>query len=166
MCLDVVYQKVGFYDDIENFPYGKANPIWDLAPKCAYYKAKKFCSLLNTLATEGFRAPILHDVERLSINIWRMTKKSYDSLLRLIRSKIVKAAEQPSFRRSPEAAERWGTLTANPICNPNRVYWYPARKMGGDSQFRRMCLSTDVELVRHALYRRSKKRYRLRPVDG
>jgi hypothetical protein len=163
MSLDVVFQPVvrrpakGSANDgikpIEN------NPIWDIAPDGAYYKAKRFCSLLNIIVTHGHRARILHDLERLAINIWRMPLQAFNGLIKSIRCKIGGAARHSDQRRRPEALEPFGRLTKRPVGNPDRVYVYQPRKIRWKSEFSQLWLSTNVELVRlaHKLDRKASK---------
>lgn len=147
LLLDVAFQPV--LAKSPNFK-GKAkklfaNPVWDHAPDGAFYKAKRLCSLLQPLVTHGYNAKVEHELERLAINIWRMSKRHFDGLLRRIRSKIVLSS------KSPEAVQGFVALSTNPILT-NRVYWF--------SRDQRMCakradvdaclLSTKVGLVRWA----------------
>lgn len=92
------------------------NPIWDIAPGGAFFKAKKVCGLLTDICMEyRFSTPsIEHDLERLSINIWRMPKRHFKRLCGRIRAKLAQASEKALLKKNPEAAERIGALTANP----------------------------------------------------
>jgi len=119
LCLDVIFQPV--LKPSPNFR-GKAkklfsNPVWDHAPDGAYYKAKRLCSVLQPLVTHGFRAKIEHELERLAINVWRMSKRHFDGLIRRIRAKLVVAS------KSPEAVEDFVILTTNPVLR-DRVFWF------------------------------------------
>jgi len=146
MAVDVIFQPVGF-DKAGKYQH---NPIWDMAPNGAYYKAKRLCSLLHVIVTSGVHAPIVHDCVRLAINIWRMTKKSFDGLCRRIRSKIVKAPRALCNRKSPDALERFRTLSTNPILSDG-VYWYTGyqqRKGDGDPTVQALLASHKLGKVR------------------
>jgi hypothetical protein len=145
MLVDVIFQPVLVKPKKASKSKLIDNPIWDLAPKGAYYKAKRLCSLLQPIVTHGSKAPIGQDLVRLAINIWRMSKRHFDGLIRQIRSKIVKSASRP------EALVRIGALTNNPVLS-DRVFWYTRYQQkhpkGVDAA---KLLSTNVEIVRRTL---------------
>jgi hypothetical protein len=93
----------------------KVNPIWVLAPRGAFYKAKRVCSLVTDIVMYGGNSVIAHDIERLAINIWRMSKGHFDGLCRRIRSKLAKSVETDNFRKSPETVKRFEALITNPL---------------------------------------------------
>jgi len=100
------------------------NPVWGIAPNRALEKARAFCSLLNVVVSHGYQCDISRLLERLAINIWQMSIKDFRGLCRKITAKIAEAVRVngPLFRKSPEPAERFSALTANPA-NPSRVTW-------------------------------------------
>lgn len=127
------------------------NPIWDLAPSGAFYKSKRVCSLVTDVIAHGFRAKISHDLERLAINIWRMSKRHFDGLLRTIRAKMAKLVVTSNFRKSPEALKRFEALIRNPY-QPVRGYRFSRNRVcRHDAEFAAMRLSTKVGLVRESL---------------
>lgn len=158
LAMDVIYQPVGISRETEKDHSRKewqANPIWDLAPKGAFYKSKRTCSLLNDIAAYGHKAHILHDMERLSMYVWTMSKRSFDGLCRRIRSKIYKVVRpKPALSAGetsrPEATEGLGTLTVNPPYGRVELH-NRCRSMGLRSRSAKaIWLSTDVDVVRIA----------------
>lgn len=119
MCLDVVYCKrsPGYHER-----YRKTNPEWG-GMQHSEYKANKVCNMLQPLVTHGFKANVVHDLVRLSINIWRMPKKGFNGLISRILSKIVFSS------KSPEAELRFVALSSNPVLN-HRVYWFARNQSG------------------------------------
>jgi len=141
MALDVIFSPKIIAAENSKWPnsrlprYKRADisPVWKTAPQGAYYKTNRFCSLLHTLATSGWKANIVHDLVRLSINIWTMTKRSFDGLCHRILSRIYIASHEA--RSSPDPVLRFGALSTNPICNPYSVYRLPDRRDYQKSQF-------------------------------
>jgi len=87
-------------------------PLWRVAPKSAHIRSNRIASLLHLLVTYGWKCPpnkLSHLLERLSINIWKMTDKSFFGLYRSIRS-VVLLSEQKS-----RPLLRCGALSNNPI---------------------------------------------------
>jgi hypothetical protein len=115
------------------------SPVWKTAPPGALRKANKLCSLLHTVAVDGWKANISHLLERLSIQIWKMSLRDFNGVCRSIFARIAKASRETDFRSSPDPLQRFGTLSNNPICNPNSVYRNPMRRHG--SQGYRFCIS-------------------------
>jgi len=113
--LDVLYQPIGWSKSKTGLSYYKPNPMWDVAPKGAYYRARKVRSLLLPIVTIGYKANIVHDLERLAINIWQMHKSAFDGLIRRIYARLASSAKSDVFRKSPEATERLKPLTVNPL---------------------------------------------------
>lgn len=109
------------------------SPVWKVAPPKAVEKADKLCSLLHTIATDGWRANICHDLTRLAINVWQMSFKAFSGLCRKILSKIYKSARDGSSIKSPDTLRRFSTLSRNPVANATCVLRYENRKVGGDS---------------------------------
>jgi len=130
MQLDVLFQPIGWPKSKTGLKYYKPNKIWDVAPKCAYYRARKVRTLLLPVVTAGFRAGIERDLARLAINIWRMHRKCFDGLIRRIYAKIASSAKSDAFKKSPEATVRWKTLTVNPLFT-ERVMWSNFNHKGG-----------------------------------
>jgi hypothetical protein len=120
--LDVLFQPIGWTKAQTGLKVYKPNPIWDVAPKGAYYRARKARSLLLPVVTGGFRAHISHDLERLAINIWHMPRKAFDGLCHRITARIAASAKADKQQKSPEATERWRSLTVNPLFT-ERVLW-------------------------------------------
>lgn len=125
------------------------NPIWLVAPKGAFYKARRVCSLVTDVVTVGGSPSLAHDLERLAIHIWRMSKRHFDGLCRRIRSKIAKSVRGTELiRKSPETVKRFEALMTNPFwkqkvvsrCSRHRTC--PHKK-----GYAAMRLSTKVEIV-------------------
>lgn len=106
--------------------YLDISPVWKTAPQGAFYKANKLSSLLHTIVTDGWKANIVHDLVRLSINVWTMSKRHFDGLCHRILSRIYKGAQ--ALRSSPDPVLRFGALSTNPMCNPHCVYRLPDRR--------------------------------------
>jgi len=149
--LDVLFQPIGWTKAKTGLKFYKNNPIWDVAPKGAYYRARKVRSLLLPVVTAGFRANILHDLCRLAINVWRMPKKAFDGLIRRLYARIASSASADKFKKSPEATERWRSLTVNPLFT-ERVLWsnFNHRAGGYPSDLCRCRLSYQVGTARYA----------------
>lgn len=112
------------------------NPLWDVAPRGAYYKARRACSLVTDIClnyTEDSK--ILHELERLSIFIWKLPKRHFDGLLRTIRSKMTSALHRAGLKKNPEAlmlsrqlinhpflTERVHRFTSNRVCRHNAEF--------------------------------------------
>jgi hypothetical protein len=111
------------------------NPIWDRAPRGAYYKAKRLGTLANDIAYVGGNSKLAHLIERLAINVWQLSRKDFDGLCRSIRARIAHSvASEKSFRKSPEVLKRMGPLISKP--RPSRV-----RKCDTQSQYVQGCLN-------------------------
>jgi len=163
MACDVIFQPVGWKKgqhpkNPKKYLWEK-NPIWDHhAPPSAYYKAKRLSSLLNDIVLYGCYGHILHELERLSIHIWNMSRDSFDGLCRLIRSKIYKSLNRLSSawadlrKQSPEATEA-ESLTVKPaygrvnLRTRRRNMGFKSRNAGP------ALLSTSVDVVLYALKR-------------
>jgi len=157
MSLDVIFQPtVGFYPEVKRPKlknFGN-NPVWDNAPSGAYYKARRLCSLLQPIVTHGYDANIVPDLVRLSINVWRMSKRHFDGLLHRIAARIAAHAKRAFLpNKSPEAEEGFVALSSNPVLR-NRVHWYSRCQIhyltGRNVALR---LSKKLELVQKALWR-------------
>jgi len=106
------------------------NPVWGHA-RGALTKARRLCSLLNEVVSNGYHLDLTHDLMRIAKVIWRMSVKDFKRLCRRISARIARkvAENNQSFRKSPEPVVRFGSLTTNPA-NPCRVSWYQPRKRG------------------------------------
>jgi hypothetical protein len=93
------------------------NPVWDMAPLGAYYKAKKLSSLFTDLALYYTRSSrVAHLLERLSIYVWKMSKRHFNGILRAIRATMWRAFEKAYCPvKSPEALALVRQLTKNPL---------------------------------------------------
>lgn len=161
MSCDVAFQPAAGYfrpkgEKVKRFTN---NPIWDMAPRGAFYKARRLCSLLQPIVTHGWKNPaIVRDLVRLSINIWRMPKRAFDGLCRRIRVELGNPPKvEKSNSKRPDALERFRTLSNNPIIS-DRVYWYTGyqRREVGEPPWQRLVASKKLELVRTGLYLRYK----------
>lgn len=117
------------------------SPVWKTAPRGAYYKANRFCSLLHTIAAEGYKANISKELLRLSIHMWKMSKKDFDGLRHRVFARIAKASRASQNRSKPDPLQSSGTLSKNPVCVPNRVHRHPGRIDG--------CIASRIR-VKHA----------------
>jgi hypothetical protein len=159
MCLNTATQPVAASRTLTEVKGRKAtkvtyNPIWDLAPDGAYLKARKFCGLITQICLfYNGRANVLHDLERLAINIWRMSKRHFKGLVKSIRAKLAKAVELPSPGTKPEARTRSQALIRNPLQVLQRAYRRTRRRL--DWTHRSGCavkqLSSKLELVKESL---------------
>jgi len=142
------------------------SPVWKTAPRGALVKANRLCTLLHEIAVDGWKADISRLLERLSIYVWRMSLRDFNGIIRSIRAKIA-LASKADFGSSPDPLLRFGTLSSNPIGNPNRVYRHPRRKhyingyrirtTGAPKQ-----LGTQYVILRETAWRRDLKRVRER----
>lgn len=135
------------------------NPIWDMAPRGAFYKARRLCSLSQPLVTHGWKNPaIVHELVRLSINIWRMPKVAFNGLCRKIQAMLGNPPKVGAFRKRPDALEHFRMLSKNPVIS-DCVYWYTGyqRPVDGDPPWRSMIASSKLGLVRQGLYLRYKR---------
>jgi hypothetical protein len=151
MSCGVVFQRIAgvFRDRKSKKQEFQNNPVWDMAPNGAYYKAKRLCSLLHACVSNG-NPPIERDLTRLAINIWRMSKRAFDGLCRRVRSKIVRyRAAVENSEISPDAVLGFVALSTNPILT-NRVNWYSRYQEYGFFRFRHEALlrSSSLELAR------------------
>jgi len=128
------------------------NPLWDVAPPGAYFKAKRLGSLVNDIVTFGGNAKLSKQIERLAIKIWQLSKRSFVGLCRSIRANIAHSLEREStFRKSPESLVRPGALTRNPLVTQSKkryTQYLDARRCPGCASQR---LSTCVDVVRNSL---------------
>jgi hypothetical protein len=128
------------------------NPLWDTAPRGAFYKAKRLGSLVTDIVTVGEGPHLARKIERLAIKIWSMTKRSFDGLCRSIRASLAQAPGRVhKFRKSPESLLRMRTLSNNPSGNRSKksyTQYNDARRCASCASWR---LSTDVEVVRESL---------------
>jgi hypothetical protein len=104
------------------------SPVWKCAPRGAEIKANKLCSLLHSIATDGWKANIVHDLVRLAINPWQMPMRHFNGLCRRILSRIHKSTSSLRGKDHPDPAVRFSALTANPIGNAYRVSRLEKRK--------------------------------------
>lgn len=150
MRLDVVFTKKAMKSTNESgISYWERTPVWKVAQRAHYVKALKLSSLLREIVTYGWKAKIVHDLARLSMNIWTMSLRHFSGLCRKILSKIV--AVLRTERSSPDPLVRTGALTNNPtLCG--RVNQHPLvkRKDGDLSGPRPKCLDLLVmKLTKH-----------------
>jgi len=146
----VLYQPIGWTKAQTGLKWYKPNPIWDVAPKGAYYRARRVRSLLLPIVTGGHRAHISHDLERLAINIWSMPVTAFDGLCHRILARIARSAKADKLRKSPEATVRWRSLTVNPLFT-ERVLWSNYNhKAGYTSGYCRLRLSHQLGSARYA----------------
>lgn len=90
------------------------SPVWKCAPKCAYVKANRFCSLLHSVVRFGFKANIVRLLERIAKCIWRMSLRDFSGVCRKIRAKIAHAGVT-SQGSSPDPLLRPKALSNNPV---------------------------------------------------
>lgn len=152
MTLSVIFQpSAGLYDKVKKDKIVK-NPLWDSAPKGAYFKSRKTCQLLTEVAINGVSVEIVSLLKRLSIYIWKMPKRHFIGLCRKIRAKMAQAVKTAaSDTKSPEALKHFSMLIKNP--SYARELWFTrnqenCRKYGRYSALR---TSTDVDLNALAL---------------
>jgi len=128
------------------------NPIWDVAPKGAFYKSRKVCSLITDIVMNGSKANIAHLVGRLAINIWRMSKRHFNGLVKSIRARIAQSVESDKIRKSPEALKRIEALIKNPYPQQVRGKRFSRNRIcQHKAEFAALRLSTQVESVRESL---------------
>jgi len=153
--LDVIYQPVGKYtrgnsgspNKWERKSHVVNNPIWDLAPKGAYYKAKKLCSLTKLMVSGWqFSRKLLHNLERLSINVWNMSKRHFDGLIHQLRAEKARL-----LKERPEAPLAFGSLIGNPLSREGEIRCTQHRQCQHKVGVTALRLSTDVDLVRLSL---------------
>jgi len=124
------------------------SPMWKLAPHGAFYKAKRVCSLVTDVVTLGGNPNLAHDLERLAINIWRMSKRHFDGLCRRIRSKLAASTSVDKIRKSPETVKRFEALMTNPFTPVKDEYRCSRHRVCSHSRrYAAMRLSTHVETV-------------------
>lgn len=90
----------------------EVTPLWKVAPKCAFVRANRLSSLLHLCVRFGWKCPpnkIVHLLERLAINIWRMTHRSFSGLCQKIRNTIFQSEEKS------RPLQQCGLLSNNPI---------------------------------------------------
>jgi len=90
------------------------SPVWRTAPKGAYVKANRFCSLLHVVVRHGFKANIVRLLERIAKHIWRISLRDFSGMCRKIRAKLahVGVTDQGS---SPDPLLRPKPLSNNPV---------------------------------------------------
>lgn len=151
MSCDVVYQpSAGLYDKVDKTKFC-LNPVWVVAPKGAFYKAKKLCSLATDVVLFGFNPKIVPLLVRLSTYMWEMSKRHFSGLCRKIRA-VMARSDLVRTASSPEATVRLSALTVNP--GFTRELWSSRdqenfREIGKESRLR---ASTCVELNAYALW--------------
>jgi len=160
MDLDIVFQPVAAVHRFKEpkLMQGKLakqtvvwNPIWDHAPAGAYRKSKRLSALVTDVVTRHCGANISHLLERLSINIWRMSMRHFNGICRAIRAKLVKAACAADYlRKSPEALKRSEALISNPY-RKVRVNRAARARTCRHAGYAAMRLSDDIGLVRESL---------------
>lgn len=124
------------------------NPMWVLAPKGAFYKSKRICSLVTDIVMFGGNSNLAHDIERMAINIWHMSKRHFDGLCRRIRAKIAQSVESDKIRKSPETVKRFEALITNPCRKLQVVKWFARNRTCPHKKgYAAARLSTKVELV-------------------
>jgi len=102
----------------------KTTPVWLTAPRVAVYKANRLASLLHGIAKFGAKANIVHDLARMTINIWSMSRRDFDGLCRRITSRLVKASKEAYSESSPDPFVPFVRLTNNPVHFENRENWF------------------------------------------
>lgn len=128
------------------------NPLWDSAPRGAYFKAKRLGSLVTDIVTTGGNARLSRKIERLAIKIWQMSKRSFVGLCRSIRAEMAHSPEREKiFRKSPESLVRTGALTRNPSVKRSKKWYNQYQDARRCSRCASLRLSTDVEVVRLSL---------------
>jgi len=94
------------------------NPVWDMAPRGAYRKARRLCSLFTDLCLgyDTRNNKTAHLLERLSIHVWSVSMRHFDGMLRAIRSTLWKTFEKVNSPvKNPEALALLKQLTNNPL---------------------------------------------------
>jgi len=176
MCLDIVFAPRFIMEYKSNrFAHSRLptrrsyeiSPVWRTAPGGALYKAGRLCSLLHEVAVDGWKANVSRLLTRLSIYIWRMSRRDFDGVCRAIRAKIA-LASKADFGSSPDPLLRFGALSNNPISNPNCVFRNPIRHKCV-RKGHKLCtsrapkkLGVQQELLNTAAYRRDIKSVRKR----
>lgn len=127
--------------------YTVTNPIWVLAPGGAFYKSKRISSLVTDVVMFGGYSKIAHDLERLSIHIWNMSRRHFDGLVRRIRSKLTSSVESDKIRKSPETVKRLEALITNPLPRQSRKWFSRNRTCPHKKGYAAMRLSTKVDVV-------------------
>jgi hypothetical protein len=112
MSLDVATQPLV----AKGTKYPESTPVWKVAPRGAYYKAKRYCSLVTdvTMFLSRNRTKVSKTLTRMSLYIWSLSKKEFDGMCRRVRSLLTYPAKLDCPNKSPEASERFGPLTENP----------------------------------------------------
>lgn len=127
MELNVIYQPASAGYECMRTHRGKTtkrrkivdNPVWGIAPKGAFYKSKKICSLLNLLACCSTKISLVEkDLYRLSTYVWVMSKRHFDGLLRTIRAKLAL-----KLNKKPEAMQWTKPLSINPFLRESEKYF-------------------------------------------
>jgi hypothetical protein len=123
------------------------NPMWVLAPKGAFYKSRRVCSLVTDIVMFGGNSKISHDLERLAIQIWHMSIRHFDGLVRRIRAKMARSANADKIRKSPETLKRFEALIRNPSVTRSRKWFSRNRTCSHKRRYAAMRLSMKVEIV-------------------
>jgi hypothetical protein len=126
------------------------NPFWDTAPKGAFKKAKRLSGFVTHITTHYNGANILHDLERITTQVWKMPLRHLEGAMRTVKGKISLTSEKVKFLKSPEALAGSGTLTRNPGRKARVNRPTPGRKCRNNYGCAQMRLSTRVEIIREA----------------
>jgi hypothetical protein len=157
MSLDVATQPAAAVIREKKVPKKKTrqkvvnNPIWDVAPKGAFYKARRFCSLVTDVVIVGGSPNLAGPLTRMAINIWRMSKRHFDGLCKLVRARIAKSASADKFRKSPETLKRFEALIRNPYVHVRGLRCSRHRTCQHNAEYAAMRLAKSVALVRLSL---------------
>lgn len=111
MELGVLFTPKFVKNDKPRNPW-EVTPLWRVAPKCAFSRSSRVSSLLHLLVRFGWKCPpnkLAHLLERLAINIWRMTSRSFSGLCQKIKNLVL----QSETKSRPLL--RCGSLSNNPI---------------------------------------------------
>lgn len=81
------------------------NPIWVVGPRTSFEKSRKVCSLITDICDTNGRSPITRLLTRLSINIWKMSMRHFNGILRAIRARMARSLSEQESQK-PETLER------------------------------------------------------------
>jgi len=127
MCLNIATQPVGA---VHRFSEPKIlreggrpvkqvvipNPVWKEAPRGAFLKSRRFCSLVTDICLGKVGSKqLLQLLKRLSINIWNVPKRHFFGLCRSIRAVIRSTPERVLYLKKSEALVRMRTRTKRPV---------------------------------------------------
>lgn len=136
LCLEVVFApRMVASERPSKYPSSRVprrkswevSPVWKTAPTTAYQKAKRLSSLLRLLVAFGWRVPVkplVRKLQRLSINIWRMSLGDFTGLCRSISSSVL---DQIRNQKDPEPLLRFATLSNLPYFNVEKFLHRAAR---------------------------------------